>query len=110
DVWTGKFFNYETELLIHRGFTHSILGIAILAPILAIGFFKWLPNITYRKWIMIVMAVFATHILIDLFTAWGVQLFYPFDIRISFKTIFVVDIFYTLPWLIGLIMIFRSKN
>lgn len=110
DIWIGKLFPYQTELAMHRAFTHSIIGILILSPIISYIFNKILPSLSFKKWNIVVAATLATHILIDLFTAWGVQLFYPLTDRFSFKTIFVVDIFYTLPWLIALIIVWRHQQ
>lgn len=110
DVWIGKLFSYEMELAFHRSFTHSILGILVLSPLIAFILFKIWQQLSFKKWMLVVAATFATHILIDLFTSWGVQLFYPLPDRFSFKTIFVVDLFYTIPWIICLILVFRKKE
>jgi len=110
DVWIGKLFSYEMELAFHRSFTHSILGILVLSPLIAFILFKIWQQLSFKKWMLVVAATFATHILIDLFTSWGVQLLYPLPDRFSFKTIFVVDLFYTIPWIICLILVFRRKE
>lgn len=110
DVIIGKLFPYEMELAFHRSFTHSILGILLLSPIIGYCLSLFIKNLNFLKWTQVVALVFMTHVGIDLFTSWGVQLLYPFDSRFSFKTIFVVDIFYTLPWIIGLFMIFFKKS
>lgn len=109
DVWIGKLFNYETELAFHRSFTHSVFGLLLMSPLLGYCLQKLLPVIALKRWIWIVLATLSTHVAIDLFTAWGVQLFYPLTGRYSFKTIFVVDVFYTLPWIVGLFILFRNK-
>lgn len=110
DVWIGKLFAYEIELAFHRSFTHSILGIVLMSPLFAWLLRRWRPALSFTSWTVVVAATFATHVLIDLFTSWGVQLLYPLTERFSFKTIFVVDIVYTLPWLICLGVVFRSKQ
>ena len=106
DIYIGKLFNYEMELAFHRSFTHSLLGFIVLSPFLGYLFHRLHSSITLKRWILICFACFVTHTGIDLFTSWGVQLFYPHPARISFKTIFVVDPLYTLPWLVALLFLF----
>lgn len=110
DIWIGKLFSYETELAFHRAFTHSILGILVLSPLFAFLLHRIWKQLSFKKWLMIVAATFSTHILIDLFTSWGVQLLYPLPDRFSFKTIFVVDLFYTIPWIIALLLLNRKTE
>lgn len=110
DIWIGKLFSYETELAFHRAFTHSILGILVLSPLFAFLLHRIWKQLSFKKWTMIVAATFATHILIDLFTSWGVQLLYPLPDRFSFKTIFVVDLFYTIPWIITLLFLYQKTD
>ena len=52
-----------------------------------------------------------THALLDCFTTWGTQLFWPHPERIAWKTIFVVDPLYTLPYIVILIrLLFLKKD
>jgi inner membrane protein len=51
-----------------------------------------------------------THPILDAFTTWGTQLFWPFDLRLAFQNIFVIDPLYTLPFLVLLIMAMRQKR
>lgn len=110
DVWLGRFFAYEMELAFHRGFTHSFLGWIILSPLLAGIIRLWNKELSFNKWTFIVFCTFLTHTGIDLFTAWGVQLLYPLPNRFAFQSIAVVDPLYTLPWLISLLLIFRTQD
>jgi len=45
---------------------------------------------------------FLTHSLLDCFTTWGTQLFWPIPTRVAWKTIFVVDPLYTIPYMVCL--------
>src|SRR5690606_19618391 len=54
--------------------------------------------------------VFITHPILDSFTTWGTQLFWPLDVKLDFKVIFVIDPLYTLPFLIFLILAMRSQR
>ena len=59
---------------------------------------------SYLEWYTLFFFGFVTHILLDSFTAYGTQLFAPFsNTRVSFDNISVADLFYTTPFLIGLI-------
>lgn len=51
-----------------------------------------------------------THVLLDLFTAWGTQIFWPNDTKVALKTIFVVDPLYTFPLLLALILAFKKSD
>lgn len=111
DVWFGYLLDPVTAVDFHRSLTHSFLGIILLSPIL--GSVLWRIERKYIHWwhaVGIIAATIATHIAIDLFTSWGVQLFYPFSQRVSFKTIFVIDPLYTLPWIIGLSWMWKSRG
>lgn len=108
DVFLGKLYDPITALEIHRGFSHSILFALLLSPIL--GFL--IEGIERRKvtWLAATSASFLclfTHALLDAFTTWGTQLFWPSDYRIDFKAIFVIDPLYTLPFLFCLIRAMR---
>lgn len=48
-----------------------------------------------------------THPLLDAHTNWGTQFFWPFEYRLAYNNIFVVDPLYTLPFLILLVMAMR---
>jgi inner membrane protein len=51
-----------------------------------------------------------THPLLDAHTNWGTQFFWPFEYRLAYNNIFVVDPLYTLPFLIFLIMAMRIRR
>lgn len=105
------------EIVIHRGFSHSIVFAILMAPMLG-----WLVNWLYRKkseasfwgWTMLFFWSIFTHPLLDSLTTYGTQLFLPFsDHRVSVASVFVVDLFYTLPFLlsvIGVSMLSRTSG
>lgn len=116
DVLSGFFVNDVDAVGFHRGISHSIVLFLIVSPI-----FGWLiyklekqKSITFSNATSMVFWVLLTHSLLDIFTSWGVQLFWPSNIRVAIKSIAVVDFMYTLPLLICLIMAVRlpklSKN
>jgi inner membrane protein len=110
DVFASYFTDTVTALAIHRGFTHSILFSILFAPI-----FGWLVS-RYEKykdfkgWSWLFFWALITHPILDAHTTWGTQLFWPLDLRLAFKTIFVVDPIYTLPFLVFLILTMFQKR
>ena len=112
DTFASYFVDTVTAIEIHRGFTHSIFFAVAFAPV-----FGWLISKAERKssanwkdWSRLMFWGFLTHPLLDSFTTWGTQLFWPLDLRLAFKAIFVIDPLYTLPFLIFLILAMRSEK
>ncbi len=88
----------------HRGFTHSLVLLPLWAGLVTLPF---LLSGRYRtiKWELYGVAclVLASHLLLDLVTVYGTQLFAPLsDARFSLAITFVVDPLITLPLLIAL--------
>ncbi len=113
DVLSGLFLNDLESLLFHRGITHSIFFAVIMAPMLAyvVSRIHAAAKASYGDWLKLFFLSIVTHPLLDIFTNYGTQLFYPFsDYRLAFNTIFVIDPLYTLPLLIGCILVLWSKN
>lgn len=112
DALAGNFTDTITAIEIHRGFSHSIVFAVLASPV-----FGWLISKIERKigvgwkdWSWLMFWGLFTHPILDAFTTWGTQLFWPLDIRLAFKTIFVIDPLYTLPFLTFLILAMRRKK
>lgn len=104
DVLASHVTDTVSALEIHRGFTHSIFFSVVFAP-----FFAWLvtrydTHKSIKDWSWLFFWAFITHPILDAHTTWGTQLFWPFDLRLAFKTIFVIDPLYTLPFLMCVIL------
>lgn len=112
DVMASHFTDTVTALSVHRGFTHSIVFSVLFAPVLGwvVSRYERLKDV--KAWSWLFFWAFITHPLLDAHTTWGTQLFWPFDLRLAFKTIFVIDPLYTVPFLVCLIlaMIQRRTN
>lgn len=52
----------------------------------------------YRTWFWLFFGSIITHPMLDVFTNYGTQFFWPFDLRLTFNSVFVVDPLYTLPF------------
>ena len=99
DFLTGLWMDTPSNLLSHRGFTHSFLFCAIITPLLALIAERWHRphNIRLRQWVLFFGGVIFIHILIDAFNNYGVGWFEPFSHhRISFNAIYVVDPFFSI--------------
>ncbi|WP_417195599.1 metal-dependent hydrolase [Bizionia sp.] len=110
DILSSYFTDTVTALEIHRGFTHSILFSIIFAPILGWLVSRYEKYKSVKGWSWLFFWAFVTHPILDAHTTWGTQLFWPFDLRLAFKTIFVVDPLYTLPFLVFLILTMFQKR
>ncbi|WP_324720808.1 metal-dependent hydrolase [Salinimicrobium sp. HB62] len=112
DALASNFTDTITAIEIHRGFTHSIVFAVLAAPV-----FGWLiskierkSGVGWKDWSRLMFWGLFTHPLLDSFTTWGTQLFWPLDIRLAFKSIFVIDPLYTLPFLVFLVLAMRRKK
>jgi inner membrane protein len=108
DTIPGQFMDTVSRLEIHRGFSHSIVFAILISPLLG-----WLVTKIYKgkkagfaDWTKLFFWAIFTHPLLDIFTTWGTQLFWPLDWRIAIQSIFVIDPLYTLPFLCCLLIVF----
>ncbi|MCK0161880.1 metal-dependent hydrolase [Allomuricauda sp. F6463D] len=99
-----------SSLAIHRGFTHSIAFSMLFAPLMGWLVSRFESYKNFRDWSWLFFWSLVTHPILDAHTTWGTQLFWPFDVRLAFKTIFVIDPIYTLPFLVFLILAMRQKR
>lgn len=112
DILSMFFTDPITAVEVHRGFTHSIL-FAIFGGAL-FGYFLYhiekKNKVTYEEGFWLFFWGFFTHALLDMFTTWGTRLLWPLDYSLAFKSIFVIDPLYTLPFAYFLIRSMREKT
>lgn len=103
DVLTSLWMTQAEGLLAHRGFTHSILFMVLMTPLLAYGLHRrYQTTSSYHDWLWLSGSNLFIHLFIDALTAYGTGWFEPFShTRVSFNLFFVADPLYTLPFLIG---------
>lgn len=104
-----------SDMTYHRSFSHSLLvltAVGIIGSWMLSRYHHWrdmpLPYST-RRLALAMTLVLATHPILDSFTVYGTQLFWPlqdpFQITpISIASVFIIDPLYTLPLLIALIV------
>lgn len=112
DVLYGKFLDPLTATEIHRGFSHSTLFFLFLSPILGwiLQKLEYKKGVNFKEATLFSFLILQTHSLLDLFTTWGTQLFWPLETRFSLQSIFVIDPLYTLPFLFFLILSMKKKK
>ena len=94
------------DFTYHRSFSHSLFVLTLLTPIIAWLIPKLHPGTAehHRGWHWLVFLSLTTHPLLDSFTIYGTQLFWPLvETPVGFGNIFIIDPLYTLPLLIGVI-------
>lgn len=101
DVAIGHLLGDAAALTFHRGITHSLLFSALLALLLG-----WLlssmvkSDVSWRRWTLLSGAVLLSHLAIDTFTSYGIQLLLPFsDHSFALASVSVIDPLFTLPLL-----------
>ena len=94
DMIPLKLFSPLAQLVDHRGFSHSILFCLLVAPCLTFLFRKWnihARQLSFKVLSIAFFGVLITHTLLDCFTSWGTQLFWPFsNYRVAFNSIFII--------------------
>jgi len=105
----------------HRGFSHSLFVLTAISPIIAWLLEKLFTSDTgsrwvtrappYRHWLMFTWLALITHVLLDAFTLYGTQLFWPLPLPpVAIGSIFIIDPIYTLPLIVGLIIAWRANR
>lgn len=87
----------------HRVFTHSALGVPVLAGLAAWLLAKWFRGAKWRHLALLTALGMAGHILLDLWNAFGVALLYPWSLhRFRWEWVSSVDFIVwgccLLPW------------
>jgi len=112
DVLAKVFTDELTATEMHRGFSHSILFAILFSPILG-----WLAsrihrklNVDWKSWTWLMFGSLVTHPMLDAHTNWGTTLFWPFEYKVAYNNIFIVDPLYTLPFLICVIWVMTLRR
>lgn len=94
------------DFTFHRSFSHSFLMQLLISPLLAWLFVKSHPKTSVYKtaWFYFSFLTLSTHALLDSFTVYGTQFFWPIsEYPFGFSTLFIIDPLYTIPLLVPLI-------
>ncbi len=114
DVFFTGFFETTKSLFVHRGISHSVFFIMLLAPFVGLLLRRFNKDVDYplSAWTNFAFWTIVTHPILDIFTNYGTGFFEPFsDKRYALSSIAVVDLFYTIPLLMFvLIAVFKKKK
>ena len=113
DIIAYPWLDKMQQLSWHRGISHSLLACFLIAPLLGwlIAKIHHQKAVTYKQATWFVFITWLTHILIDTFTSYGTQIFEPFsDQRIAFNNMSIIDISFTVPMLLGLLLVLFFKR
>ena len=105
DIAAG-FVDQWATLTHHRGFSHSLLVLPLVAVVMGWVGYRWARRQTpYRAWIHLALWALMTHPLLDLCTTYGTQLLWPVSrTRFALDAVAIIDPFYTLPLLLALVL------
>ncbi|MFQ5694380.1 MAG: metal-dependent hydrolase, partial [Terriglobia bacterium] len=80
----------------HRALTHSLLGVPLQAPLVAL--LVWLvgKDRNYPRLLGLAALGVVFHLFTDLITSWGTIIYHPFDrARVAWDLIFIIDFIFT---------------
>lgn len=99
DVIAGLFLSDVSNIIFHRGITHSFFFILLTSPLYGwlISKFSRAP-VNWKQWTFMVFLSQLAHILLDSLTTYGTQLLLPFSNKaVALNTIAIIDPIYTIP-------------
>lgn len=114
DFVASFWMNPVNDLLAHRGFTHSFLFIALVAPLLALAADRWHRphNYSFRGFALFFALEMLVHVVLDACNAYGTGWFEPFShYRVSFHLLFVADpLFSVWPFIAFMVLLFSRTS
>ncbi|MBL0919240.1 MAG: metal-dependent hydrolase [Hydrogenophaga sp.] len=100
------------NMVLHRGESHALFFLTLFAPLMA-----WLVSrihgegALFKRWWLALWLALITHPLLDTMTVYGTQLLLPFTNHpFAVGSVFIIDLAYTLPLLIGVIVAVASPR
>jgi inner membrane protein len=97
----------------HRGATHSWL----VLPFIAWAIWAWFRSRGGRvaesptRWWWAILICLMAHPLIDAFTVYGTQLFWPLPMPpLMWSSLFIIDPLFTLPWLLACVVAWFARE
>jgi inner membrane protein len=101
------------DFVYHRGFSHSLILLALLSPIIAWMIASVHPDTKryYGRWVLLSLLVLEGSVLLDLLTIYGTQIFWPVDTTpMAIPILFIIDPFFTLPIFSGVLTVLLIKR
>lgn len=97
----------------HRAATHSWLVLPFVAWALWAFFRRRGGRVTQEptRWFWIILVTLMAHPLLDSFTVYGTQLFWPLPMRpLMWSSLFIVDPLFLLPWLVACVVAWFARE
>jgi inner membrane protein len=102
------FFGPEAYMRYHRGYSHSLVGGAVMAGLLAWITARFWKSVGLGRLFVFFFVCVLSHLFLDCITTYGTGVFLPFsDARVSLPALFIVDPAYTLALIVLGLLSFR---
>lgn len=94
-------------LLLHRGITHALAAMPIMALLAALCMFPLWKRSTPQAWSfkecwILGLTLIALHVFLDCITTYGTMIFLPFsDYRVRLNGMFIVDLWLLIPMILA---------
>jgi inner membrane protein len=111
DVFIG-YGDAVRDMTYHRAESHAFFYLTLAAPLIA-----WLASklhgemALFKRWCIALWLALVTHPILDATTIYGTQLLLPFtDYPYGTGSMFIIDLLYTSPLLIGVVVALSRKS
>ena len=97
----------------HRGPSHSLFVLLPLAVLIWAGFRAMGGRVAQSpgRWLLAVALALVTHPVLDAFTVYGTQLWWPIPVSPAmWSSVFIIDPLYTLPLLVACVLAWRWRE
>lgn len=100
------------NMTLHRAESHALFVLTLVAPALAWAVSRLHGEAAnFKRWWLALWLVLVTHPLLDAMTVYGTQLLQPFTDRpFGTGSIFIIDPFYTVPLIVGVVAALRLRS
>lgn len=114
DFVTSFWMPASDNLIAHRGFTHSILFVVLMTPLLSWLADKWRRphDVAFKTWLLFFGSELFCHLALDTANAYGTGWLEPFSHqRFSYHTLFVADpLFSIVPGIATVLLVFFRRH
>ena len=94
----------------HRTWSHSWIVQSLVSPVLATALYRIDKSFSWKTWFAMVWLALITHSVLDCFTIYGTDVFWPFSSQtVIGGSVFIIDPLFTLPLLIVAVLPFFSR-
>lgn len=111
DVFFTRLYHPIDAALVHRGISHSLFFALVMGPVLGWLFYRiYKKRYEQKTWMWLFFLGIVTHPMLDIFTNYGTQFLWPFNYRITFNSVSIIDPLYTVPFMACIIVAMCMKR